>query len=610
MVYFPSCSRSELFLDGIASYSALSYVWGTGEKNTPIIINNCSFAVTSDLNTALLYLRNYTTANSALSKSLWIDAICINQQDSTEKSMQVALMKSIYETAFQVIVWLGDETPYITEVVFSMLENNIILDPTNEAIDDELLRCITPEQWFMFGLDLMRRPWWRRMWVIQEIAVAKRAIVMCGPHVADWKKLENAGIWAQLLNTCAYFYTEDEAARGDMYFPNVRFKRAYRIKIQTGVPMLLLELLQNNASSKATDPRDIVFSLVGIASDVKAIGVQREGKWYSVFGLLRWVWAKLKGYLGISKNVHVDEIDPNSKRRLMCDYNRTPEQIYTDLVHVHVNTHNSLNILSFNSHPKDLTLPSWVPDWTSVWKTCSFVLAPIEHVYPVAPELRNELPTRYTYNASAGLDPDFTFVGNDKLHVTGMRFDTLRSLGEPDLDCHPPGQTFYLTLMAWRFLALGEAFEHEDEEYIAGGTKSLAFRRSIAADQTIYGARIELEAYTFDPLVFFVPATNSFNESYRREMHDSSKDFRDAERAVYLRTRRRAFFITEKGYFGIGPPGGRDGDCVCLLGGCSVPVVLRKMGEEWEIVGECFVCGIMDGEVVQMRGKMERFVLR
>ncbi|KAF2792951.1 HET-domain-containing protein [Melanomma pulvis-pyrius CBS 109.77] len=559
--------------DGIMSYSALSYVWGTGEKKTPIVINNCSFAVTSELNNALLHLRNYTTVNSALSKSFWIDAMCINQQDAREKSIQVALMKSIYETAFQVIVWLGEETPNMTKIVFSTLENNIVLDPSNEAIDYELLHRITPQQWFMLGLDIMRRPWWRRMWVIQEIAVAKRALVMCGPHVADWKKLESAGIWAQMLNTLAYFHTEEETARGDVYLPNVRFKRLYRIKIQTSRPMLLLELLQNNVSCKATDARDMIFSLVGIASDVEAVGLQEE------------------------------RVDPNSKRQLICDYNQSPEQIYTDLVHVHASTHNSLNILAFNSHPKDLALPSWVPDWTSVWKTCPFILAPVEYIDPVG-------PTRYIYNASAGLDLDFTFVGNDKVHAIGIHFDTLRSLAEPFLDCHPPGETFYRTLMAWRDLALGEASEHEDEAYIASGVKSLAFRRSITADQTKYGARVEPDTCSFDPLMCFDPATNSFNEFHRHMMHDSSEHFRDSERAVYLRISRRAFFVTEKGYFGIGPPGGRDGDCVCLLGGCSVPLVLRKVREEWEVVGECFVCGIMDGEVAQMGEKSEVFVLR
>lgn len=174
----------------------------------------------------------------------------------------------------------------------------------------------------------------------------------------------------------------------------------------------------------------------------------------------------MKCHLGVGKN----GIDPSSERRLICDYTQSPAQIYTDLVHVHADKHNSLNILSFNDQPKDLTLPSWVSDWTSVWKACRFVLAPIDYIHPVFTEMTSELPLRYICNASADLKWDFTFVGNDKLQVTGINFDTLESLSEPFLDCHPSGETSYQTLLTWCSLALGESSEHVAEAYIAGGT--------------------------------------------------------------------------------------------------------------------------------------------
>ncbi|KAH7394379.1 heterokaryon incompatibility protein-domain-containing protein [Pyrenochaeta sp. MPI-SDFR-AT-0127] len=544
--------------DTVRPYSALSYVWGNGGKNTPIIMNGCSFSVTEDLHFALLYLRNLYATNTVLPRSLWIDAICIDQHNNNEKSIQVALMRSIYRSADHVVVWLGMATPGITEEVFSMLENSIVLNPArHDAIDDVLLKRVTENEWFIFGADIMRRPWWRRMWVIQEIALAKHALVMCGPYVTEWKKLEAAGVWAQILETPAYVHTNAEIARGDVFLPNVRFKRAYRMNLQVQRPIPILELLLNNAPCKATDARDMVFSLIWLATDVEAIGVQDREQ-----------------YNGLSVN---------EKRQVLLDYDRSPEQVYIDLVHVLANTHNSLDILSFNGYVKDLTLPSWVPDWTCVWKTTVYILAPVEHVHPAPAEFANQLPTRYRYNASVGLDPDFSFVGNDKLHVSGIDFDTIQTIGQPFLDSNPPGEVFYQALLAWKTLALGESSEHAAEAYISGGTKAVAFQRCITADQTRYGERV-------------VPGAQAFDH--------------DAERAVYLRIGKRAFFLTQKGYFGIGPPYARQGDHVCVLSGCKVPFVLRKVGQEWEVVGECFVLGVMDGEVVQMGLERSKFVLR
>lgn len=77
---------------------------------------------------------------------------------------------------------------------------------------------------------------------------------------------------------------------------------------------------------------------------------------------------------------------------------------------------------------------------------------------------------------------------------------------------------------------------------------------------------------------------------------------------------RRRFFVTEKGYMGLGPPGTEKGDRICILKGCSVLVLLRKEGEFHHLVGEVYVCGIMDGEVIEelqnRKQVLQRFVIR
>ncbi|KAH8901883.1 HET-domain-containing protein, partial [Coniochaeta sp. PMI_546] len=83
-------------------YEALSYTWGSSEFKTPITINGCPCLVNINLLAALLELRS-----DGEERLLWIDAICINQDDVVEKGVHVPLMHHVYQNASRVIVWLG-----------------------------------------------------------------------------------------------------------------------------------------------------------------------------------------------------------------------------------------------------------------------------------------------------------------------------------------------------------------------------------------------------------------------------------------------------------------------------------------------------------------------
>ncbi|EYE90085.1 HET domain-containing protein, partial [Aspergillus ruber CBS 135680] len=84
-------------------YEALSYVWETDIKSHSIILDGCTFPVTSNLHAALINLRD-----DQIDRVLWVDAISINQLDQDEKSKQIPLMRTIYAQAMHVIVWLGE----------------------------------------------------------------------------------------------------------------------------------------------------------------------------------------------------------------------------------------------------------------------------------------------------------------------------------------------------------------------------------------------------------------------------------------------------------------------------------------------------------------------
>ena len=568
-------------LEKPCAFSALSYAWGNGPRHTVIFVNGGEFKVSEELASALRHLRRYHEGKEV--QNIWIDAISINQDDYGEKNAQIPLMKDIYHSAHEVIVWLGEADPLLTRDVIDTLERRVQFDDSGEVIYSEHMEAFTREQWINFGTDLMKRPWWWRMWVIQEIAVARQAVVMCGQYTVGWKKVEAAGFWAQITDKPAYLYATENG-----YLPNVRWKRTYRIKLRAGLPMPILELLQNNVSCLVTNERDMIFSLIGLATDIEFSPSTERLPWR--------------------------RSDPNSKVRLTCDYGRPVQQLYTDFVHVHANTHASLNVICLSKHPKKLKrLPSWVPDWTNFSKTCTFLLSPIGYYEPLPPGFADQVPVRYIYNASIGLKPDFYFGGKDKLHVSAICFDMVERVGIPFKDGHTPGEIFYLTLLQWMHLALVD-FSNEEEPYVAGGSKIDAYRRTITADQTRYGARRKEGEGIFDPRLCIDSSGFSPMEQLKCGM---SKSFRDDERAVYLRIGLRTFFVTKKGYFGIGPPDAKEDDRVCILSGCSVPVLLRRnrgriaglAAETWYFVGECFVLGIMDGEAVQ-KGQLEKLVLK
>jgi hypothetical protein len=100
-----------------------------------------------------------------------IDQLCISMSDLAERSSQVRLMSQIYSNACRVLVWLGDETPlsHVGMQSLSGASRTILHDEEIAALDD-----------------ILSRPIWLRSWLIQEIVVAKRVVVRCGPICMDW----------------------------------------------------------------------------------------------------------------------------------------------------------------------------------------------------------------------------------------------------------------------------------------------------------------------------------------------------------------------------------------------------------------------------------------
>jgi hypothetical protein len=186
------------------SYEALSYCWGEPTDIESIYCNGREKSVGRNLETALRHLRRTDET-----RILWADAICINQENLPEKSYQVSIMSLIYRDAKRVVVWLGEATD-TTEQAISLLNK---LSDASERFSDFLqpstrsrMAWYWPELKEFLGIpvdwiehfkpgpimalnELMKRRWFGRAWIVQEVTSAKDIDILCGEHQIQWRKL-------------------------------------------------------------------------------------------------------------------------------------------------------------------------------------------------------------------------------------------------------------------------------------------------------------------------------------------------------------------------------------------------------------------------------------
>lgn len=261
------CELFEAYLDqheGI-SYETVSYTWENQLNEATILLDGKEARVTSNLLAALSSLRLVDE-----DKILWIDALCIDQENDLEKGHQVSRMKLIYEYAERVIIWLGPSNDDIDALMDSATEvERQDLQRMGEKIWPDVRQSVLNsdkeydhvgnfESRRLEGLQqLLRRAWFRRVWIIQEVAVANRAMIRCG-----WKSVPTRifTLLPQLMEQAVDPHVQAVLdvmpgplrRKGDSWWNRDRH---------------LMSLLRKFRKSESTDPHDFVYALLGISSD-------------------------------------------------------------------------------------------------------------------------------------------------------------------------------------------------------------------------------------------------------------------------------------------------------------------------------------------------------
>lgn len=216
-------------------YEALSYTWGRPDELKTIELNGRRVDVRNNLALALIHLRHATE-----DRVLWIDAICINQADLKERNSQVQLMSYIYTRARRVLVWLGIIRKY--EAVTGSAE--IVSDRRSVDVFHTHTLCL--------------QPYWRRVWIVQEIGAATALEVHWGLGLKEDTK------WESKFSPWDTFFHNMKPEQG---WDNLAMRLAQQREGRHGDSYLLANLMEVCQDSLCEEPRDKVYGFVGIAHD-------------------------------------------------------------------------------------------------------------------------------------------------------------------------------------------------------------------------------------------------------------------------------------------------------------------------------------------------------
>ncbi|KAI0113125.1 HET-domain-containing protein [Daldinia grandis] len=288
------------------SFEALSYCWA-GETNNNDKAKSVFIGAFWDI---VPITRNCDSAlRLLLSKghlNLWVDSICINQEDPYERSHQVAIMREIYSKASQVLVYMGPTAD----------DSDNAMDALN-MLSRETEPDLSSSQ--KLGLDLLfKRRYFSRIWVIQEIIMARKVTLYCGAKSISWASFGDLKV--------PYRYTL-----------NVPWLLEYGQGNKNRMSELdgLLQLLDATSSCQASDPRDNVFAVLGLLRD-------------SIF------------------------------EGLAPDYLLSKEEVYIGIASYLVLRHSKTEILLYPKEYPPNSLPTWVPDW-SIYRPAKIPLEDCEN---------------------------------------------------------------------------------------------------------------------------------------------------------------------------------------------------------------------------------------
>ena len=527
------------------NYEALSYVWGPQEPLYDLLCGEVKprvLRIGPNLRDALLHLRFHPSINTN-PRRLWIDRICINQDDIEERASQVQLMHAVYRRCRQGLVWLGMDEPN-TEEAFEcarfIRKNEFAL--SGDTPWERLALFRSPAVSWADLISSLRvlseltyRPWFERAWTFQEAILPSTVFLICGKSSMPLECLE--ACWIPARRQANAFFSE-----GAKVIYTTRIAEDTFSENLGRLPAYYLEyLLTFRREAKMLDPRDYIFSLLGLFS-------------------------------------------PSVSLSLSPSYSISVRDLFTAAAKHIIRESGGIRILCSVESPKFVdgeAFPSWVPDWR----------ASRESVLNISRDGNPMSPYRATRKSFLDYDPS---SNGDELHLYGIsvgavhkagRYNDFHSISDFNLGSRYDHTKQPITAA----LRQAQTLDYTDVVYQMIGVKHPA-RRSLADFFDIpMKSRIHRRKCKQCPIAHTMPILSM-------EKANQTPELAEIVRKCSLNMMSRAFFTTDSGHFGFGPNNTAAGDQIFLLIGSDIPFILRPVGEKFELVGACYVHGIMYGE--------------
>lgn len=561
------CSTLETYpLESPPRYEAISYTWGVPIKDHLVFFDGRWLPTTQNV-----YRIFQDRSSFFRTRWLWVDAVCINQADDEEKSVQVNMMGEIYHTAERVIVWLGDKLVPSSEVTSAMfLLENFNYNIRNYGdrmlkLDSLQFMAGTHDSWEALGR-LLTHPYWQRTWIVQEIAKARVVHILYGGRYISWDffSLMLQGLGAE--SGKRIMAQELIVLKNDVMgllsgVIQISAIWVMRETLAKGKPLALEDALSFTHKCMATDSRDKVFALGNMVS-----------------------------LINITEQT---DIRP--------DYGLTVHQVYIRTARYILSRQSNFILLQCGiGYKRSISdLPSWVPDWTTRQPQSNETGGSPGQAY-------NACGPGPFKSALATLSPNLL-----EISIQAMRISKIGPISSVGYSAPASGQQIkHQTPQSFYQAAHSIAFSHCLEVYtLTKQSRAEAFWRTLIGDRH--------QRPNYEPGVwprFQWPANPEYEEHFQvwrngilglgfgqlsnDQVNDTNFAFsRALANACGVGTR---FAVTEEGLMALVPPLTEVGDVVVLVAGFAKPVLLRggcMDGNKWRLVGDCYVHGVMGGEL-------------
>lgn len=559
----------------LPTFNALSYVWGGPSKSKQVEISGHQMWITANLDSVLRHLRGYVSEAICPSKvPIWIDAICINQDDLQERSQQVLLMRDIYRQASRVLLWIGEPDEHTNWAMDRMNDATLSSDlkSPGEATKQPTAEDIRMR--YIIDRNIELRRYWTRTWILQEVLLPRDdPLVLCGYRCVPWSVFvaspdglpqhptdfpEAVAAWKGVELEIPIHPDADQDSISTM-----QRHRALRKTYNEEGFIDIGYALANCAHLSATEPRDYV---------------------YGIFGLL----------------------GPEQAQQISVDYHKPAMKVFQDAWTVVLTSESAeldpaFIMTAFSFGPSTGTCPSWVPDLSA------------QSTYLSGLALGRGLPGwRPAADASVHIEGSL-------LRLSAVEFDVIQDVhldinfkngwgafeygnGEDQVDIEP--------------LRIAESMAIEGAKRNVPGTDKLAafaeLRHREPAQQALAGwdmvtgtTGLEVDRkILWDILLQRRDIPAAWITSTRLEpLAENPAALRHALlspllQAIRLRCHNKRVFLTRAGFFGIGTRNIEAGDVITFIAGMPCLYVLRPFKDGYQMGGFAYVSGLMDWDVL------------